>query len=65
MQMYISLRESGASGFKKWSVSRQPKPMGDNGGDAGVGGVTIPGPSFDASLVTPPALPLVPAEPSL
>jgi hypothetical protein len=27
--MFISLRESEATGFKKWSVSLQPKQVGD------------------------------------
>jgi hypothetical protein len=62
--MYISLRESGATGFKKWSVSHQPKAVGDNGADAGTSAI-IPGPSFDASRVTPLAPPLALAEGNL
>jgi hypothetical protein len=62
--MYISLRESGATGFKKWSASHQPKMVGDNGADAGNSAVS-PDPSVDPSRVAPPALPLVLAEGSL
>jgi hypothetical protein len=62
--MYISLRESGATGFKKWSASHQPKAVDDDGAAAGNSAVN-PGPSFDASRLTPPALPLVLAEGSL
>jgi hypothetical protein len=62
--MYISLRESGTTGFKKWSASHQPKTVGNNSEDAENSSLS-PDPSVDASRVTLPALPLVLAEGSL
>jgi hypothetical protein len=62
--MYISLRESAATGFKKWSAFHQPKTVGDNGADAGNSAVS-PDPSVDASQVSPTPLPLELAEGSL
>jgi hypothetical protein len=62
--MFISLRESGATGFKKWSVSHQPRQVGDDAATAENSAV-ISGPSSDASGLTPSAQPLALVEGSL
>jgi hypothetical protein len=44
--MFISLRESGATGFKKWSVSLQPKQIG-NENATGENSLVTSGPNAD------------------
>ena len=49
--MFISLRESGATGFKKWSISLRPKQVGDENATA-ENSVVTPDPSSDSLGVT-------------
>jgi hypothetical protein len=53
--MYISLADSRAKGFKKWSDAHQPERLGDARAGAGEGGV-IAAPDL-AQGVTKPAEP--------
>jgi hypothetical protein len=54
--MYISLRESRANGFKKWSDSQQQKYSNQGRSYAG-NAVVLPGPNLDAAVPTAPSRP--------
>ncbi len=54
--MHISLRQSSATGFNRWSTSHKPKGNEQGNGDAGNAVIALT-PDFDAAgwrLVTPP-----------
>jgi len=50
--MPISLADSRAKGFKKWSDAHQPERLGDARTGAGEGGV-IAAPDLDQGVTTP------------
>jgi hypothetical protein len=50
--MSISLADSRAKGFKKWSDAHQPERLGDARTGAGEGGV-IAAPDLDQGVTTP------------
>jgi hypothetical protein len=56
--MFISSKESGATGFKKWSVSHTPKQVGDEVRTT-ENSVGHSGLSSDPSGLTPAAQPVV------
>ena len=53
--MFISLRESCANGFKRWSDYHQPKD-GDDRNPSEANKSVIPGPDFDGSDTESPKL---------
>ena len=54
--MYISLNESNASGFKKWSDAQQQK-YGDRRASNADDAVIMPGPNLDSAALTVPSPP--------
>ena len=52
--MYISLAESSANGFKKWSDAHPAHSNDDDGNVPGSDAIAIPGLYSDFALMTPP-----------